>query len=166
MTICPGEKFSYRELDEYIDRIGHREDALIDVLHKAQVLFGYIPAEVQRYIARSLNIPVAKVYGVVTFYSYFQMVPRGLYGISICTGTACFVRGAQEVLKEFEKVLKISHGQTSEDQMFSLHSLRCVGACSLAPVVMVNDRVYGRVAVKDVKNIVEDFKARGRVKSG
>ena len=162
MLVCPCENDVFQELDNFIDTQEHKADTLLVVLHKAQVLFGFIPQKVQQHIARRLNIPVAKVYGVVTFYSYFQMEPKGKFGISVCTGTACFVRGAQEVLKEFEKVLGIDHGKTTEDQMFSLHSLRCVGACGLAPVVMVNDRVYGRVAVKDVKRIVEECRLGGR----
>lgn len=130
---------------------------LINVLHKAQGIFGYLPAEVQEVIAQELNMAVAKVYGVVTFYSFFTMIPRGLYPISICTGTACYVRGAEKVLEEFKKELKIEVGQTTEDGKFSLSCLRCVGACGLAPVVNIGDKTYGRVAPEGVKDILKEY---------
>lgn len=130
---------------------------LINVLHKCQHEFGYLPAEVQEVIAAELKISVAKVYGVVTFYSYFSMIPKGLYPISICTGTACYVRGAENVLAEFKKELKIEVGDTTEDGKFSLNCLRCVGACGLAPVVQVGEKTYGRVSPDGVKDILDDF---------
>jgi NADP-reducing hydrogenase subunit HndA len=112
---------------------------LINVLHQVQGKLGYLPAEVQEVIARELNISVAKVYGVVTFYSYFTMIPMGEYPISICMGTACYVRGAEQVLAEFKRQLKIEVGQSTPDNKFSLNCLRCVGTCGLAPVVMVGE---------------------------
>ncbi len=130
---------------------------LINVLHKTQQTFGYLPAEVQEAVANGLGVSVAKVYGVVTFYSYFTMIPKGQYPISICTGTACYVRGAEKVLDEFKKRLEIEVGDTSDDNKFSLSCLRCVGACGLAPVVMVGDKVYGRVAPEDVKGILKEY---------
>lgn len=130
---------------------------LINVLHKTQSTFGYLPAEVQEVIAEELNIPVAKVYGVVTFYSFFTMIPKGKHPISICTGTACYVRGAEKVLEEFKKELKIEVGETSEDGKFSIACLRCVGACGLAPVVMVGNKTYGRVSPEMVKDIVAEY---------
>lgn len=130
---------------------------LINVLHKCQSEFGYLPAEVQEVVARELDISVARVYGVVTFYSFFSMIPKGKYPISICTGTACYVRGAENVLAEFKKELKIEVGETSEDGKFSLSCLRCVGACGLAPVVLVGDKTYGRVSPDGVKDILNDF---------
>lgn len=131
---------------------------LINVLHKAQEHFGYLPAEVQEAIAAELNVSVAKVYGVVTFYSFFTMKPKGRFPISICTGTACYVRGAEKVLEEFKKELQIAVGETSEDGKYSLSCLRCVGACGLAPVVMVGEKTYGRVAPDDVKQILAEYK--------
>lgn len=131
---------------------------LINVLHKAQSIFGYLPAEVQELIAQELNISVAKVYGVVTFYSFFNMTPKGEHPISICMGTACYVRGAEKVLDEFKRLLDIKVGETSEDGKFSLASLRCVGACGLAPVVLVGEKVYGRVAPADVEGIINEYK--------
>jgi NADH-quinone oxidoreductase subunit E/NADP-reducing hydrogenase subunit HndA len=130
---------------------------LINVLHKCQEHFGYLPAEVQEVISNELVVPVAKVYGVVTFYSFFTMTPKGRHPISICMGTACYVRGAEKVLDEFKKELGLQVGQTSPDGKFSLSSLRCVGACGLAPVVMVGDKTYGRVAPDDVRNILKEY---------
>ncbi len=131
---------------------------LINVLHKVQGTFGYLPAEVQEVIAKSLQLPVAKVYGVVTFYSFFTMTPKGKHPISICTGTACYVRGAEKVLEEFKKELKVSVGETTADGKFSIACLRCVGACGLAPVIMVGEKTYGRVAPEMVKDILAEYK--------
>lgn len=130
---------------------------LINVLHKTQEHFGYLPAEIQEKVAEGLKVSAAKVYGVVTFYSFFTMTPKGRYPISICTGTACYVRGAENVLEEFKKELGIAVGETSEDGKYSLSCLRCVGACGLAPVVLVGEKTYGRVAPDDVKAIVEEY---------
>jgi len=130
---------------------------LINVLHKCQEHFGYLPAEVQEVISNELVVPVAKIYGVVTFYSFFTMTPKGKHPVSICMGTACYVRGAEKVLEEFKKELGLQVGQTSTDGKFSLSSLRCVGACGLAPVVMVGDKTYGRVAPDDVRNILKEY---------
>lgn len=131
---------------------------LINVLHKTQGTFGYLPAEVQEVIARELNISVAHVYGVVTFYSFFTMIPKGEHPISICMGTACYVRGAEKVLDEFKRELKIAVGETSSDGKFSLSCLRCVGACGLAPVVLVGEKVYGCVSPDGVKDIIAEYK--------
>jgi NADH-quinone oxidoreductase subunit E/NADP-reducing hydrogenase subunit HndA len=130
---------------------------LINVLHKCQEHFGYLPAEVQEVISNELVVPVAKIYGVVTFYSFFTMTPKGKHPVSICMGTACYVRGAEKVLEEFKKELGLQVGQTTIDGKFSLSSLRCVGACGLAPVVLVGDKTYGRVAPDDVKNIIKEY---------
>ncbi len=133
---------------------------LINVLHSCQEHFGYLPAEVQEVISGYLNVPVAKIYGVVTFYSFFTMTPKGKHPISICMGTACYVRGAEKVLEEFKKELKIQVGETTKDNKFSLSSLRCVGACGLAPVVLVGDKTYGRVAPDDVKGILKEYEEK------
>ncbi len=130
---------------------------LINVLHKCQEHFGYLPAEVQEVVSEELAVPVAKIYGVITFYSFFTMIPRGKHPVSICMGTACYVRGAEKVVEEFKKELGIQVGQTTEDGKFSLSSLRCVGACGLAPVVLVGDKTYGRVAPDDVKGIIKEY---------
>ena len=130
---------------------------LINVLHGAQEMFGYLPAEVQEVIAEGLNVPIAHVFGVVTFYSFFSMLPKGRNPISICMGTACYVRGAEKVLDEFKKQLDVKVGETTPDGKFSLSCLRCVGACGLAPVVMIGERVYGRVSPDEVKKILADY---------
>jgi NADH-quinone oxidoreductase subunit E/NADP-reducing hydrogenase subunit HndA len=130
---------------------------LINVLHKIQEHFGYLPAEIQEVISSELDVPVAKIFGVVTFYSFFTMTPKGKHPISICMGTACYVRGAEKVLDEFKKELGLQVGQTTGDGKFSLSNLRCVGACGLAPVVLVGDKTYGRVAPDDVKNILKEY---------
>ena len=130
---------------------------LINVLHGAQEMFGYLPAEVQEVVAQELNVSVAHVYGVVTFYSFFSMLPKGQHPISICMGTACYVRGAERVLDEFKRQLDVKVGETTPDGKFSLSCLRCVGACGLAPVVMIGEKVYGRVSPDDVKKIVGEY---------
>ena len=130
---------------------------LINVLHSCQHEFGYLPAEVQEVVAAEMNVSVARVYGVVTFYSFFSMIPKGKFPISICTGTACYVRGAENVLAEFKKELKIQVGETTPDGKFSLNCLRCIGACGLAPVILVDEKTYGRVAPDGVKSILKEY---------
>jgi NADH-quinone oxidoreductase E subunit len=151
----------YAKLDECIDSLTTREGALITSLHKAQEVFGYLPEEVQDYVAKKLQVPPSKVYGVVTFYSYFSTKPKGKYQIKICEGTACFVLGSEKIREEFTKDLGIKAGETTEDGLFSIDSLRCVGACGLAPVVMVNNKVYGRLKPEDVKGIIEEYLLKG-----
>ncbi|MDF9829604.1 NADP-reducing hydrogenase subunit HndD [Parabacteroides sp. PF5-6] len=130
---------------------------LINVLHATQGLLGYIPKEAQEVIASGLQIPVSKVFGVVSFYSYFTMTPKGKYPISVCMGTACYVRGAEKVLDEFQRQLDIKVGETTKDGLFSIDCLRCVGACGLAPVAMIGDRVYGRVTPEKVRDILSEY---------
>lgn len=130
---------------------------LINLLHAAQGLFGYLPREVQEIIAANLHIPVSRVYGVVTFYSFFTMTPKGKYPISVCMGTACYVRGAENVLDEFQRQLEIKIGQTTPDGLFSLDCLRCVGACGLAPVVTIAGKVYGRMTPEKVRDILTEY---------
>jgi NADH-quinone oxidoreductase subunit E/NADP-reducing hydrogenase subunit HndA len=144
-------------IKEICKSFDNKPGELINVLHQAQHSFGYLPAEVQEVVALELNVPLAKVYGVVTFYSFFSMVPKGKHPVSICTGTACYVRGAENVLAEFKKELKIDVGETTSDGKFSISCLRCVGACGLAPVVMVGDKTYGRVSPEMVKDIIKEY---------
>lgn len=131
---------------------------LIASLHKAQEIFGYLPESVQLLIAKRFRLQLSDVYGVVSFYSFFTTTPPGKFQINVCTGTACFVRGADRVLAEFENQLGIKEGETRKDLEFSLGGLRCVGACSLAPVVMVNEKVYGNVSPEKVKDIINECK--------
>lgn len=145
-------------IKEICKSFDNKPGELINVLHKTQGHFGYLPAEVQEVVAQELNVSVAKVYGVVTFYSFFTMIPKGKHPISICTGTACYVRGADNVLQEFKRQLNIEVGETTDDGKFSLSCLRCVGACGLAPVVLVGEKTYGRVSPEGVKKILEEYK--------
>lgn len=146
----------YKLLDKFIDQLETKEGELITVLHKAQEIFGSLPIEVQEFVADRLGVSLAKVYGVVSFYSYFTMVPKGKYPISICLGTACYVKGSERILDEFQRELGIKAGETTNDLKFSLEGLRCVGACGLAPVVMIGEKIYGRVTVPDVKKILDE----------
>lgn len=147
-----------KKLEDYIDGLEEKEGCLINVLHEAQDIFGYLPEEVQLFISRKLGLTAAKVFGVTTFYSFFSMEPHGKHIISVCMGTACFVKGAEKVLEEFKKQLNIKEGtNTSEDGLFTIDTLRCVGACGLAPVVTVDGKVYGRVKVEDVEGIIKEY---------
>ncbi|HEY8910578.1 MAG TPA: NAD(P)H-dependent oxidoreductase subunit E [Desulfosporosinus sp.] len=134
-----------QKLDDYIDSLPCKKENLIGILHYAQEIYGYLPDNVQWHIAQKLDIPSAKVYGVVSFYSYFTMVPRGDHVVTLCTGTACFVRGADKLKDELENQLKIKTGETTPDNLFTLETLRCVGACGLAPVMIVDGHVHGRI---------------------
>ena len=130
---------------------------VINVLHKVQGEFGYLSAEVQELVAEELRIPVARVYGIVSFYSFFTMTPKGRYPISVCLGTACYVRGAEKVIDELKRQLAVQVGGTTEDGKFSLNCLRCVGACGLAPDMMIGDKVYGRVTPDKVAGILAEY---------
>ncbi len=152
----PREK--YQELEDFINSLETTKGALIEILHKAQDIFGYLPRDVQLYISRKLGIPGAEVYGVVSFYSYFSTKPGGKHTISVCMGTACFVRGAGFVIEKFKERLGIESNETTEDGLFTLKDVRCIGACGLAPVVMVDGKVYGRVKVEDVDGIIETYR--------
>lgn len=157
-TFVDCNKKLFDELDEFIDSLPTKNGALIQVLHHAQGIFGYLPREVQLHVANRLDLSPAKVYGVVSFYSYFTSEPKGEYKISVCLGTVCFVKGSDKILEEFEKHLGIKSGETSKDLKFSLEGLRCVGACGLAPVVVVNGKVYGNVKVDQVQDIINEYK--------
>ncbi|MBE9467138.1 MAG: NADH-quinone oxidoreductase subunit NuoE [Bacteroidetes bacterium] len=146
------------QIKEICKSFNNEKGELINILHKTQSVFGYLPAEIQEVIAEELKESAAKVYGVVTFYSFFTMQPKGKYPVSVCLGTACYVRGAEKILEEFEKQLNIEVGETTPDGKFSLTCLRCIGACGLAPVAMVGDKTYGRLTPEDVKGIIDEYK--------
>ena len=148
----------FRELETFINSLDTKKGSLISVLHKAQGIFGYLPREVQEFVADKLNESLANVYGVVSFYSYFTMVPKGEHAVAVCMGTACYVRGADKVLNEFQKQLGIKSGETSVDGKFSIDALRCVGACGIAPVVLVGEKVYKKAEPNEVKGIIEEYK--------
>jgi len=155
------DKALFPKLDAFIDSLPTKQGALISVLHKAQDIFGFLPIEVQNHVAHKLDIPSSKVYGVVTFYSHFTMTKKGQYRVNICMGTPCFVKGSQDILDAFKDRLSIEAGGTTNDGEFSLDALRCVGACGLAPVVIVNGKVYARVTKDDVAGIVEEHQKKG-----
>ncbi|MCQ2181578.1 MAG: NAD(P)H-dependent oxidoreductase subunit E [Bacteroidales bacterium] len=136
----------------------HNNDAgeLINILHETQNTLGYLPREVQVEVAKNLNIPATRVNGVVSFYAFFTEKPKGKHPISVCLGTACYVRGSDKVLEEVKKVLGIEVGETTPDGVFSLDCLRCVGACGLAPVLTISGKVYGNVDPKNVRKILEN----------
>ena len=157
MAVIKLPESKVQQLKNICKSFNNDKGELINVLHKAQEIFGYLPAEVQEVVAKELNVSVAHVYGIVSFYSFFSLVPKGKFSISICLGTACYVRGAEKVLDEFRKQLNIQVGESTPDGRFSLSCLRCVGACGLAPVVMIGEKVYGRVAPEDVKGIINEY---------
>lgn len=122
---------------------------LIEVLRQAQEIFGYLPVEVQEFVAREMNIPANKIYGVVTFYNFFTMTPRGKYTLNLCMGTACFVKGAPRLAQMIEEELGVKMGGTTADGRFTVSAVRCVGACSLAPVFVIGEETYGRVDTRE-----------------
>lgn len=148
----------FNELKEFIEGISDKRGALIAVLHKAQNLYGYFSNELIFFISKELDVPTSKIFGVISFYSFFTTEPRGENVVNVCLGTACFVRGSEGILKEFERELNIKAGKTTEDNKFTLSTLRCIGACGLAPVVMINDRVFGQVSPGQVKSILKEYK--------
>jgi NADP-reducing hydrogenase subunit HndA len=147
-----------QKIKEICASFGNKPGEAINILHQTQNTFGYLPAEVQELIAEEIHVPVAQIYGIVTFYSFFTMLPKGEHPISVCLGTACYVRGSEKILDEFKRQLGIGIGQTTPDGKFSLNCLRCVGACGLAPVCLVGDKVYGRLTVDKVKDIISEYK--------
>jgi len=147
----------YREVLQFIETLPQKEGHLVTVLHKAQSVFGYLPIEVQQFVADYMEVPLSQVYGVVSFYTFFTMVPKGKHPISCCMGTACFVKGADKVVSAFKEALKIDIGDVTPDGKFSLDTLRCVGGCALAPIVMVGEKVYANVTPGQVKSILADF---------
>lgn len=147
----------YKEIDDFINSLDSKKGALIEVLRYVQDMYGYIDEGIQEYISKKMKIPRSKIYGVISFYSYFTTEPKGEHVISVCTGTACFVKGSHEILEEFKKILKINPGETTADGKFTLNTLRCVGACGLAPVVSVGDKLYGRFKKEDVRKIIIEY---------
>lgn len=146
-----------KKLREIIEKHKNMQGALIPVLHEAQEVYGYLPIEVQAIIAEGLGVSLAEVYGVVTFYAQFSLNPKGKYEIGVCLGTACYVKGSGDILEKFKEILGIDVGECTPDGRFSLGATRCVGACGLAPVVTVNDDVYGRLTVDDVQGILDKY---------
>ena len=151
----------FQTLERYMADFEDKESALIKVLYEAQSIFGYLPKEVVLFIADKLGVPASKIYGVISFYSYFTTEPKGRCEIKVCMGTACFVCGAEKVARELESTLRVQLGQTTPDFNFSLESVRCVGACGLAPAVVVDGEVHARMTPSDVKGIIERKQSAG-----
>lgn len=148
------EEEKYLLLKNVIDDYECRESNLIQVLHMAQAIFGYLPAEVQAFIAEHMNLSVSKVNSVLSFYSFFSTQPKGKYQVSICLGTACYVRGGKDVLNKLKEVIGIEVGETTEDKLFSLSVMRCIGACGLAPAMTINGKVYKQVSPNKIHRIM------------
>lgn len=145
------------ELRKVIEKHKNQKGALMPILQKAQDIYGYLPLEVQKIIASELEIPLEKIYGVATFYALFSLYPKGKYKISVCLGTACYVKGSGDILDAISRKLGIKSGETTPDGKFSLEACRCIGACGLAPVMTINDDVHGRLTVNDIDNILNQY---------
>ena len=146
------------KLDETIRKYKGKPGALIPVLEEAQVTLEYLPVSVQKRIAEGLNLPLAQVFGVVTFYSFFTMKPRGRHTVRVCLGTACYVRGGKSLIETISKEYNIGEGDTTVDRRFTLESVRCLGACGLGPVIVIDENVHGRVKPAKVKGIMGEYK--------
>lgn len=151
-----------KKLKAVIESSRSTPGCLMHILQEAQAIYGFLPIEVQKVIAEGLGISLSEVYGVVTFYSQFSLKPKGKYRISVCLGTACYVKGSDKILEEIEKQLGIHCGECTEDGLFSIDSCRCVGACGLAPVLMVNDEVYGKLTPDMVKGILDSYRGESK----
>lgn len=167
--VCGNGKESYEKylepLKEILNHYGSGQDRLIPILQEAQEQYGYLPKDILGEIATSLQLSLAKVYGVVTFYTQFHLQPRGKNVIKVCTGTACHVRGSAETLKEIEKELGITSGGTTEDLGFTLETVACIGACGLAPVIMINDDIHGRLSPDGVAAVLDKYRSKEKTSS-
>ena len=149
---------SVAKVHEIIDTYRGFKTPLMMVLSAVQKEFGYIPLEVQEVVSAKLNIPVSDIYGVVTFYSFFSLTPKGKYVIGVCLGTACYVKGGQNVIDKFCQLLNIKAGETTEDGLFTIDALRCIGACGIAPAVSINGKVYSKVSVDECAKIIASYR--------
>lgn len=147
------------KINEICDRYVDERTPLMMILSDIQKEYGYIPLEVQELVSERTGISVAEIYGVVTFYSFFSLQPKGKYVIGVCLGTACYVKGAQQVIDKFSELLGIKAGETTADGLFTLDALRCIGACGIAPAVQINGKVYPKVSVNAIPQIIEEYKA-------
>ena len=148
-----------KKICEICDRYANDKTPLMMILSDIQKEYGYIPLEVQEIVSQKTGVSVAEIYGVVTFYSFFSLTPKGKYVIGVCLGTACYVKGAQQVLDKFAEIIGIKPGETSADGLFTLDALRCIGACGIAPAVTINGKVYPKLTVDAIPKIVEEYKA-------
>ncbi len=149
------------QINAICDRYADEKTPLMMILSDIQKEYGYIPLDVQEIVSKRTGISVAQIYGVVTFYSFFSLKPKGKYIVGVCLGTACYVKGAQQVIDKFSELLGIAPGETTADGMFTLDALRCIGACGIAPAVQINGKVYPKVAVSAIAGIIEELRAEG-----
>ena len=154
------QESAVKQITEIVGRYKDEETPLMMILSDIQKEYGYIPLEVQELVSSLTGIPVSEIYGVVTFYSFFSLTPKGKYVVGVCLGTACYVKGSQLVLDKFEELLKIKSGETTEDGLFTLDALRCVGACAIAPAVSINGKVYPMVQVGQVEGIIKEYRSK------
>ena len=147
-----------KQITEIVERYKDEETPLMMVLEAIQSEYGYIPLEVQELVSSLMNIPVAEIYGVVTFYSFFSLTPKGKYVIGVCLGTACYVKGSQLVMDKFSEILGIKTGETTADGLFTLDALRCIGACGIAPAISINGKVYPKMSVDKVQGIIDEYR--------
>lgn len=152
--LCMEQKLK-QEVKEILEKYTEAKDNLIPILNEVQIKYGYIPQIAQKEISEYLKIPMAEIYGVITFYSRFTLKPKGKYAISVCLGTACFVKGSEKIMERLKQRLQIKEGETTPDGKFSIDSTRCVGACGIAPVFTVNGEVYGRATVKKLDEVLD-----------
>jgi len=145
------------KVQQIIAKYKDTDGALIPVLHEVQEVIGYLPIEVQKVISEGIGVPASEIYGVVTFYTQFSINPKGKYKIGVCLGTACYVKGSGDILEKIKEIIGIDVGECTEDGKFSLEATRCIGACGLAPVMTVNDDVYGRLVVDDIEAIIAKY---------
>lgn len=155
---APFEKALFDELQAAIVFYHHSPDSLIQILHRGQELFGYLREDVVRYISIELRVPISRVYGVIGFYSFFSRVPQGKHPVSVCMGTACYVRGAETLMRAFENQLGVRQGETTADGRFSLKCVRCVGACGLAPVAMIGKDLHSKIKSDQIKKVLKAYK--------
>ncbi|HHV18063.1 MAG TPA: NAD(P)H-dependent oxidoreductase subunit E [Thermoanaerobacterales bacterium] len=145
------------KIEEMLKKYKGQKGVLLQALQEAQGIMGYLPIEVQKMVAEALNITLSEVYSTITFYSFFSLKPRGKYQIRVCLGTACYVRGAEKVLDRLKTELGIEVGETTDDAKYSLDACRCIGACGLAPAIIINDEVYGRLTADKIPDILKKF---------
>lgn len=155
------EEEKYSLVNDVIEEYEKKESNLIQILHMSQAIFGFLPQEVQSFIAEKMDLPISKVSGVVTFYSFFATKPKGEYTVRVCLGTACYVRGGKKILEKLKEHLGIDVGETTKDLKFTLEVMRCLGACGLAPVISVNGKVHKRVNANKVHQILDKYSKRG-----
>lgn len=163
-SLSEDEKF--KRLDEILDLYKNEKGNLISSLYVAQGIFGYLPKDVIKFVAKKLKIPLITVLGVVSFYSFFSRYPKGKYTVKVCLGTACYVRGGKAIMEKMEKELKLKVGQTTEDGLFSLDVVRCIGACALAPVMVISNDTHRRVKATNINSILDLYREKSGVKKG